>query len=540
MGRNTVAPQPGDVELSPRPKTHSERMPNSRTSSFRSLQDAISAKFRGIREEGNFTLESLLSKAFDTTFLGCTKLFHTRTRFLVMILVLLCLASVWSNILSFNFAVICFIKEPLTGNQTGLLFNETTPVATQFTLHERSYLTSAVAASALIANFVVVSLVGRFGIRTVFTFLGLVSAAATFFMPTAVVLGFYYTLGARVAQGIAFAANFPWTYYKQNGLFVSVLVAYVQFSPSLTMPISGALCESQWKWPSVFYGHAIVSTVLFILFGIFYRNSPKKHPFVGTLELNKIAVGKSSLSKDQLRQIPYGAILSTASVWAVWLAACGNFVAANIMFLYSPVYMNKVLKFPVHQSGISSAIAPMAQFCLKLFAGFTSDKVRCLSETNKLRVYNSIAFFGCATFLTILAFAPTNLPYLCLAIFGCSAGSLGFTTGGFFKAAPLVSKHYSHFVTGNISMGITATMLIVPFIVDGLTPNNAPEEWRYVFLVAAGILCAADLLFVIMCSANPASWTTDEFSREASSKRGHHSTVAHTSAKHLGPQMTIG
>lgn len=72
MGRNTVAPQPGDVELSPRPKTHSERMPNSRTSSFRSLQDAISAKFRGIREEGNFTLglflESLLSKAFDTTF----------------------------------------------------------------------------------------------------------------------------------------------------------------------------------------------------------------------------------------------------------------------------------------------------------------------------------------------------------------------------------------------------------------------------------------------------------------------------------------
>lgn len=94
-----------------------------------------------------------------------------------MILVLLCLASVWSNILSFNFAgeksaspkphiykmfvverkskkaqetffvthsflVICFIKEPENGNQTGLLFNETKPLATQFTLHERSYLTS--------------------------------------------------------------------------------------------------------------------------------------------------------------------------------------------------------------------------------------------------------------------------------------------------------------------------------------------------------------------------------------------------------------
>lgn len=51
-----------------------------------------------------------------------------------------------------------------------------------------------------------------------------------------------------------------------------------------------------------------------------------KHPFVGTVELNKIAVGKSSLNKAQLKKIPYGPILSTAAVWAVWLAAFGNFV----------------------------------------------------------------------------------------------------------------------------------------------------------------------------------------------------------------------
>lgn len=52
----------------------------------------------------------------------------------------------------------------------------------------------------------------------------------------------------------------------------------------------------------------------------------EKHPFVGTVELNKIAVGKSSLNKDQLRSVPYGAILTTVAVWAVWLAALGNFL----------------------------------------------------------------------------------------------------------------------------------------------------------------------------------------------------------------------
>ena len=123
------------------------------------------------------------------------------------------------------------------------------------------------------------------------------------------------------------------------------------------------------------------------------------------------------------------------------------------MFLYSPTYMNRVLHLPVHQSGLSSALPPLAQFAIKIIAGFTSDKVGCLSETNKLRAYNSIAFFGCATFMTILAFFPTDLSFLCLLLFGASAGVLGFTTGGFFKAGPLVSKHFSHFVTGNISLG---------------------------------------------------------------------------------------
>jgi hypothetical protein len=136
MGKsNKVAPAGGDVEMSPRPKPQSSERMASRTSSFRSLQDAINSKLRGIREEGDFTL-------------GCSKLFNTRVRFLIMILVLLCLASIWSNILSFNFAVICFIEIPHGLNDTTVeSLNETDLEvpgrhATQFTLRERSYLTS--------------------------------------------------------------------------------------------------------------------------------------------------------------------------------------------------------------------------------------------------------------------------------------------------------------------------------------------------------------------------------------------------------------
>jgi len=114
-----------------------------------------------------------------------------------MVLVLLCLASVWSNILCFNFAIICIndadsreragpvpisgavlgindttvglldpnstfttTTSPMGGNGTteevGLLEEEK---ASRFTPRQRLYLTSAVAAAALLSNFAVVSLV---------------------------------------------------------------------------------------------------------------------------------------------------------------------------------------------------------------------------------------------------------------------------------------------------------------------------------------------------------------------------------------------
>lgn len=127
-------------------------------------------------------------------FIGCTKLFHTRTRFLLMILVLFCLASIWSNILCFNFAIICIGQDSLDGNGTD-------HQSIIFSPQQRSYLTAAVAASALIANFVIVSLVNNYGIRTVFALLGMISATGTVLMPWALQSGFYYTLGARMLQG---------------------------------------------------------------------------------------------------------------------------------------------------------------------------------------------------------------------------------------------------------------------------------------------------------------------------------------------------
>ncbi|CAD6199747.1 unnamed protein product [Caenorhabditis auriculariae] len=440
-------------------------------------------------------------------------IFGTRTRFVVMVLVLLCLTSIWANILTFNIAVVC-MDEHEEGNATH------TGSETFFTNSRKSWSISIVAIAALLANFPVVQLVGRFGIRTIFASFGIISAVATLLIPLSIRLGFYYFLGVRFLQGFAFSANFPvigafcakWSYFKQNGLFVSALVAYVQLAPAITNPVGGALC-SAFRWPSVYYAHGAVSLLLFVTYGLFYRNSPNKHPFVGNVELNKIAVGKIQNDKRASKAIPYGAILKTPAIWAVWVAAIGNFTCVNMMFLYSPTYLSSVLGFAAHSTGISAALPPLAQFVCKLLCGFISDRIKFLSERTKFRLFNTVAFCGSALCLVLLGFLNVSHPTFNMIVLGAAAGALGATTGGFFKAGPVLSKQYSHFVTGNMSLGITATMLILPFLVNSLTPHNTQAEWRWVFFITAGVLVVCNVFFVVFVRGEPCDWTRDDFSR---------------------------
>ncbi|CAJ0963655.1 unnamed protein product, partial [Mesorhabditis belari] len=424
-------------------------------------------------------------------------IFGTRTRFILLVLVLLCLTSIWSNILTFNFAVICM------GPDTSINSTASNEDTYTFTSGQKSWVISAVAIAALISNFPVVAMVNKLGIRTVFTGLGCLSAIATLIIPFAIRLGYPYFLAVRVLQGIAFAANFPvigafcakWTYYKQNGLFVSALVAYVQLSPAFTNPASGALCNA-FRWPSIFYAHGTVSLILFITYGLFYRNNPNKHPFVGDVEKNKINIGKAQVDKKSMKKIPYAEILRTPAIWATWLASLGNFTCVNMMFLFSPTYLSTVLNYSV-------------QFL---------DRIHFVSEQTKFRFFNTLAFCGSCSFLVALAFWDTRQTNFCTFLLGGAAGILGATTGGFFKAAPVLSKQYSHFVTGNISLGITITMLIVPFYVNNLTVNNTPEEWRWVFIITGSVMVVTNLIFVIFIKGEPCEWTEDDFTKRNSVK----------------------
>jgi hypothetical protein len=117
-------------------------------------------------------------------------------------------------------------------------------------------------------------------------------------------------------------------------------------------------------------------------------------------------------------------IIRTPSVWAVWIAAFGCFFATNIVILYSPTYLHKVIHFEIEKTGFTAALPPLLQVIftnfysdnvlilyffsifVKLIAGSTSDRIHFLSEQTKVLAFNSVSLGGAAICFACLALIP--------------------------------------------------------------------------------------------------------------------------------------
>jgi MFS family permease len=188
------------------------------------------------QEEKNIVMsESPTSdKCFEEERSGPSCVFGNRTRYVILILATLCLSSILSNILTFNFTVICMTEAPAVYQHIG---NVTAPPEFEaadnaslvefeivleknhdieekgaefhYTPTQKSFLFAAVAVGALLAVFPITYALQKIGTRRVFSIVGIVSALSTASVPIAARMGLSYLLAARAMQGVGLAACLP-------------------------------------------------------------------------------------------------------------------------------------------------------------------------------------------------------------------------------------------------------------------------------------------------------------------------------------------
>uniref|UniRef100_A0A7E4ZWD6 MFS domain-containing protein n=1 Tax=Panagrellus redivivus TaxID=6233 RepID=A0A7E4ZWD6_PANRE len=445
-----------------------------------------------------------------------------KTRFIVMTQGALMLAILMSSIVCWNPAMIVLIdveSSPIYDpnlNQTAEDFNDPS-----LGISERRIPYTTVEKSTLFAGIYVGALAGvvpmnwihaRVGTRKAMILIGSICVITTALTPIAAIIDFKFLVVVRICQGVTLSNPYPvigaiastWSAISEAGIFVSMLTGYLQISTIFTMPISGVIA-SELGWDAVFYVHAAVGAVLVLFWTYNFRDEPFRHHNVSDNEFNRIISGKDL--NANVGRPPYRKIFTDIHIWVVWIATAANFLVAQFAITYMPMFFVYVCGLDVSIASVISAVPFLMQFIFKFVAGIGADYIPYLSEVNKVRFFNTLAFWGSGILMIVCALIPPGNALASVITLGASMSMLGFNSGGFTKDAVLVAKQHSPTVMAVMQVILCLSLFAGSYIVPGVTPHGTHEQYSIIFYIYAGVLIISNLIFCIFCSGKPASWT---------------------------------
>nr|CAD2133483.1 unnamed protein product [Meloidogyne enterolobii] len=317
------------------------------------------------------------------------------------------------------------------------------------------------------------------------------------------------------------------------------------------MPLSAEFCSSEmFGWPAVYYLLGTISLFLFTIFYWIYRDSPREHEFLSAQELSiieegkslkDISVGRRRRGKEIKQKTLYMAILKDSAFWGVYLCSATSNLAFQVFWQFGPIYLNKALGMEVAKTGIASALPFLLSLIGKNFAGQISDRLTSVSEKAKVIFFASISqYLMGACFLAMSLFPKFGIVNVTLmqCIYTAATVFSGLNTVGLIKGAQLMSSQFSHVIFSWTTIQLSVIMLILPMIINFLTPTNAVEEWADVFLLVTACIFIGTTFFNYVIEVEPREWTKTEIqSPKLSTTTVPGTTISAEEGKKLGLEV---
>ncbi|GMT35677.1 hypothetical protein PFISCL1PPCAC_26974, partial [Pristionchus fissidentatus] len=353
---------------------------------------------------------------------------------------------------------------------------------------------SAFPAGNILALFLLIALRGRIGVRNQVMVGSAISTLTTALIPFAYDYWPNSTLILKFIQGASVAPTIPlighiaanWTPLAEVGFFIAILSSYSQVGLFITMSSAGPLCDA-FGWRSIFYFNAACSALVLFLWFFFFHDTPAQHNRLSVKEFHIINPNEKRVVQAKPK-VPFREFFKNASVWAVLIAAIGNYNGISPLIVFSSAILKKAVGLTDMQTSYYNAISFFMQLVLKIVSGVLSDRWTSVSESFKTRFFNSISC-GLAGLLMIgTAFLPVENKVLCAVSITVTQSFIGFNSAGFNKAAMIVTKQYAYFIVTIIGVIISASTIAEPFLVWAVAPETTWEQWSdFLNLEIAGV-----------------------------------------------------
>ncbi|KAM6597331.1 hypothetical protein CsatA_007855 [Cannabis sativa] len=322
-------------------------------------------------------------------------------------------------------------------------------------------------------------------------------SVATILTPFAARMGLPFLLVVRAFMGVGEGVAMP----AMNNI-LSKWVPVSERSRSLALVYSGMYIGSvtgfafspflihQFGWSSVFYSFGSLGTVWFTIWLNKAYSSPLEDPQLRPEEKKLILT--NSVSKEPVKTIPWGQILSKAPVWALIVSHfCHNW-GTFILLTWMPTYYHQVLKFNLTESGLFCVLPWLTMAFSANLGGWIADTLisKGYSVTTVRKGMQTIGFLGPAFFLTQLS--HINSPAMAVLCMACSQGTDAFSQSGLYSNHQDIAPRYSGVLLG---LSNTAGVLAGVFGTAATGYILQHGSWDDVFNVSVGLYLAGTVVW---------------------------------------------
>ncbi|XP_028044031.1 putative inorganic phosphate cotransporter [Bombyx mandarina] len=300
-----------------------------------------------------------------------------------------------------------------------------------------------------------------------------------------------------------------WVPPSERSRFGAMIFGGAQIGNIFGPYVSGLLLSDGGDWANVFYVFGGLGIIWFLFWVLLCYSTPNSHPFISDEEkeyLNK-NVAASGLHK-KLDPVPFKAILRSAPLWVLVMAAIGHDWGYFTMITDLPKYFSDVLKFNIKETGLMSALPYIAMYIFSfIFAGLCDLCVRKKwhSIGTGRKIYTTVSSSVPAVFIILASYSGCNRA----AAVGLFIASMAFM-GGFYSSVKINAMDIAPNYAGTCSAfvnGIAAISgIITPYLVGLLTPDQTIGQWRVAFWTVFAVLVGTNIVYLVWGSGEQQWW----------------------------------
>ncbi|KAJ2948834.1 hypothetical protein O0L34_g5761 [Tuta absoluta] len=363
---------------------------------------------------------------------------------------------------------------------------------------------------------------GRFGARILVFGSMLCTGIVNLFVPLAAHHGGWMAVCAcRILMGLFQGLLYPslhgllgqWVPITERSRMGTFVYAGSQLGTIIEMMTAGFLSASKWGWPSVYYvagGTCMAWSVLWFLFG---ASTPGESWLISKEERKYIetSAGAADISQKKHISTPWKSILTSLPFWAIILAHSGQSLGFWTLLTEMPTYMSKVLGVDIKSNGLYSSLPYVAMYILSFIFSWLSDFLvnrNILALGTCRKIFNTIAFWGPAAALLVLAYLPAGSSLvMAVTILTITVGLNGAHYVGFLISHIDLSPNFASTLMGITNGCGNIFSIMAPLSVSVVVQDETSAiEWRKVFFISISFYFLSNLFYLLFMSGDIQPW----------------------------------